>query len=45
MKPAAITMLIVGLALLYGGLAWCIGVAWYHSKTIERNATDKNPGH
>ena len=41
MKPIAIIMLIVGLVLLYGGLAWCIGIAWYHNKTIERNAARK----
>ncbi len=37
MEPAAIIMLIVGLALLYGGLAWCIGIAWYHTKTTDKN--------
>ncbi len=36
MKTEAIIMLITGLGLLYGGLAWCIGIAWYHSKNIEK---------
>ncbi len=38
MKASAIIMLIGGLALLYGGLAWCIGIAWYHSKNMDKNA-------
>lgn len=45
MKPIAIVMLILGLALLYGGLAWCIGIAWYHGKTIDRNKARKKQGH
>lgn len=32
METTAVVMLITGFALLYGGLAWCIGIAWYHSK-------------
>ena len=41
MKPAAIIMLIIGLGLLYGGLAWCIGIAWYHSKNINKKTRAK----
>ena len=44
MKPAAIIMLIVGMGLLYGGLAWCIGIAWYHSKNMSRKAARKDQG-
>lgn len=36
MEPTAIIMLIIGLGLLYGGLAWCIGIAWYHAKNINK---------
>lgn len=39
METQAIVMLLVGFGLLYGGLAWCIGIAWYHSRQIAK----KNP--
>lgn len=32
MQTSAIIMGIIGVALLYGGLTCCIGIAWYHSK-------------
>jgi hypothetical protein len=32
MELKAIIMGIVGFLLLYGGLAACIGIAWYHGK-------------
>ncbi len=32
MELKAIVMGTVGFLLLYGGLAACIGIAWYHSK-------------
>lgn len=36
METTAVIMLIAGFGLLYGGLAWCIGIAWYHSKHQDR---------
>ena len=32
MEAKAIVMALIGFFLLYGGLAACIGIAWYHSK-------------
>ena len=32
MSAEAIWMTILGFALLYGGLVFCIGIAWYHGK-------------
>lgn len=32
MSAEAIVMMLVGLALLYGGLAFCIGIAWFHGR-------------
>ncbi len=32
MELKAIVMGVVGFLLLYGGLAACIGIAWYHGK-------------
>ena len=32
MEATAVVMGLIGFFLLYGGLAWCIGIAWYHSK-------------
>ncbi len=32
MSSGAIWMMILGFGLLYGGLAFCLGVAWHHSK-------------
>jgi hypothetical protein len=37
METKAIVMGLVGFLLLYGGLAFCIGVAWYHSKNRDMN--------
>ena len=36
MEAKAIVMGLIGLLLLYGGLACCIGIAWYHSKNIKK---------
>ena len=41
MKTEAIVMLIVGFSLLYGGLAWCIGIAWFHGRQPEKKASEK----
>jgi len=35
METKAIVMGLVGFLLLYGGLAFCIGVAWYHTKNRD----------
>jgi len=32
MSTGAIWMMLLGMLLLYGGLAFCIGVAWYHGR-------------
>jgi hypothetical protein len=32
MEAKAVVMGLIGFLLLYGGLACCIGIAWYHSK-------------
>jgi len=32
MSTTAIIMGIIGFALLYGGLTYCVGIAWYHNK-------------
>ncbi len=40
METKAIIMGLVGFLLLYGGLAFCIGVAWFHGK--HRKETQYN---
>lgn len=43
MEAEAIVMMMVGIALLYGGLAGCIGIAWFHHREEvreESKATD-----
>lgn len=32
MEGKAIVMMLVGIFLLYGGLALCFGIAWYNAK-------------
>jgi len=34
-EAKAIIMGLIGFLLLYGGLAWCIGIAWYRSRNPE----------
>lgn len=34
-------MLIVGFSLLYGGLAWCVGIAWFHSRQTGNKEPEK----
>ena len=34
MKPSAVVMALLGILLLYGGMACCIGIAWYHSRLL-----------
>lgn len=41
MEAKAIIMTLVGFFLLYGGLACCIGIAWYHSKLIARQKQEQ----
>jgi hypothetical protein len=36
MSASAIVMALAGIFLLYGGLACCIGIAWYHSQHPDR---------
>jgi hypothetical protein len=36
MKAAAIIMSLIGIFLLYGGLACCIGIAWYHGRMLQK---------
>ncbi len=40
MEYTAIIMLIAGFALLYGGLAWCIGIAWYHNRLLDQDKAE-----
>jgi len=37
MEAKAIVMALIGFFILYGGLACCIGIAWYHSKNKDAN--------
>jgi hypothetical protein len=37
MEAKAIIMALIGFFLLYGGMAWCIGIAWYHGKNKEND--------
>ncbi|MBU2590629.1 MAG: MetS family NSS transporter small subunit [Nitrospinae bacterium] len=41
MKASAIVMMLVGIFLLYGGLAYCIGIAWYHGQN-KNNQNDNS---
>ncbi len=41
MEGKAIIMGLIGFMLLYGGLAWCIGIAWYRSR--QQECTWKEP--
>ena len=47
MEAKAIVMALVGIFLLYGGMAGCIAIAWYHSRHPDRNSgaqgVDKDP--
>ena len=36
MEAKAIVMMIVGIILLYGGLAYCIGIALRHAKSTTK---------
>jgi hypothetical protein len=36
MEAKAVVMGLVGFILLIGGLACCIGIAWYHSKQANK---------
>jgi len=42
MEAKAIVMAMIGFLLLYGGLAACIGIAWYHSK-LQGSKKDVDP--
>ncbi len=33
---------IIGIALLYGGLTCCIGIAWYHNTRAKHSAQDQD---
>ena len=35
MSSEAVWVAILGSALLFGGLSFCVGVAWYHGKVGE----------
>ncbi|MBD3243312.1 MAG: hypothetical protein GF331_22165 [Chitinivibrionales bacterium] len=36
MEAKAVVMGLLGFFLLYGGLAACIGIAWYHSRNAQQ---------
>ena len=36
MELKAIIMGLIGFFLIYGGLTFCIGIAWYHSKQLKK---------
>ncbi len=36
MTAAAIIMALTGIFLLYGGLSFCIGIAWYHGRSQKK---------
>jgi hypothetical protein len=40
MGTSAVIMGIIGIALLYGGLTCCIGIAWYHSTQGKASTQD-----
>ncbi len=42
MRISAVIMGIIGVALLYGGLTYCIGIAWYHSTQGKASTQDNN---
>ena len=35
MEAKSIIMIFVGVFLLYGGMACCIGIAWYHARVLK----------
>ncbi|MFC1496843.1 MetS family NSS transporter small subunit [Verrucomicrobiota bacterium] len=41
MEAKAIIMALAGIFLLYGGLIFCIAIAWYHGRNPEKNNNDK----
>jgi len=42
MEAKAIIMAIIGFFLLFGGLAFSIGIAWYHNKISIKNNGKNN---
>jgi hypothetical protein len=42
MGTSAVIMGIIGVALLYGGLTCCIGIAWYHSTQTKASTQDND---
>ena len=34
MEAKAVVMGLLGFFLLYGGFAYCVGIAWYHSQRM-----------
>lgn len=44
MEAKAVVMGLLGFSLLYGGLAACIAIAWYHGQHRERDGGSDEAG-
>ncbi len=41
MQATAVITGLLGFVVLYGGLACCIGIAWYHSQRLQRGESQE----